>query len=188
MGPEHPYFPTPPGASWTYRRSFAEGEAPEQARAEVSEALDARLHFAEPGAEGPVSSRNLPRAPLLRTSPEALPELVLDVAKGSLWAYSASNGGPLGTTFRLPLDLEAGLSWTFKEVYMSCGWGVSECALEAKTERVSVPAGEFEALRIELGGFALGGTLWLAKGVGLVRFENFGGALELEASSLLPAV
>lgn len=186
---QHAYFPTPEGASWTYRHVTApdEGSAPVVTRTVVAVVpVEQPLGIWSEGPDGRVEERQAAGRTLLRATGGALPDLVLEVTPGGLFAYEPMEHVPLfASAWHLPPDLAAAGSWPFRELFFSCGFGGWQRTATARAEEVTVPAGTFQAIRVELPGDRGPRTLWLVEGLGPVKLHQGGATLELEASTLL---
>jgi hypothetical protein len=177
----HPYFPTPAGARWTYRDTWIDpGGAPgtEEVAVRVGEARpEELLHYATPTLESPVGSRPaadaafMYRGDALHSAAESRPEGVL---------VYAEQYGLFSVAWCLPSDLHAGGQWTSHEVQMSCGWAVFAHECQAVAEEVSVEAGTFQALRVEIDER----SRWFVKGLGVVKEATRAWSRELLESTL----
>lgn len=172
------YAPTEPTLLLRYRRTGAVGDAPSVAvdeRLEVEQSTDrlVRLRFGEGTSRGVLLVRSCD-APGLE-----------DPYIGWLPAQGAEQQ----VQGRMPAELREGISW---ETSVRLSWpslpGVHADArrhyVTEAVERVTVPAGTFDAWRIafdeQAGEHAAHGRIWLDRDVGLVRLERNGEALVTE--------
>jgi hypothetical protein len=79
----------------------------------------------------------------------------------------------MGAMFTRHWTIREADQWEAEGVFLSCGFGSRKESYKASTEKVTVPAGTFEAVKIEL---SYEGrpfqTLWFARGVGLVKWQQ----------------
>ncbi len=188
--PAHGFFPTPLGATWTYRDDFPrhDGQPATPTVVTVCECDPERLlHFADPEGPNGVSEKQAGGAAVLTVNPGGrLPEMVVAAGVDGLEVYVNEPSMPMFmAAWKIPENLSTGARWTSNEVRFSCGWGVWEQSCEAHAERITVPAGSFETLRIDGASYNGPHTIWLAAGLGPVRFGVGDYAIELAASSLL---
>ena len=82
----------------------------------------------------------------------------------------------LDLTVKFPL--KDGLAYDATHVWLSCGFAAAPRAHKVVAQKVTVPAGTYDALRIDAGT----DSLWLAKGIGIVKRRQ--GATEWELLSV----
>jgi hypothetical protein len=81
--------------------------------------------------------------------------------------------GLLGRQWTIKSDLKAGMSWKAETIYLSCGFGSHVEEYSTVTEKVTVPAGTFEAIRVDVAHEKRVHTsLWFAPGRGLVKIKQ----------------
>lgn len=144
--------PLAAGARWTYRTAGAHGETGMAVR--VLERLDAE--------------------------PEGVFRVEYDLGRGIRalrWL------APAGDRFYSRAEAAAGAAWRLEAVFAPGETAPAGDAVlrAAGKERVTVPAGEFEAVRVERrdAGGAVTATCWFAAGVGLVKRVSPAGTQEL---------
>ncbi|GEM_PF-7106523 len=93
-------------------------------------------------------------------------ELQVHQTHGRLLIFSGSLNSLL---WGIPSDVAPGRRWRGR-VYACNGFSVSEKEYTAVVDRVDVPAGSFDALRIDGGE----DSLWLVRGIGIVKWIRMG--------------
>ena len=87
--------------------------------------------------------------------------------------YTDHMDGLLGRTWTIKSDLKAGLKWKAETIYLSCGFGSHEENYATSVEKVTVPAGTFDAIRVDIAHEERVHTsLWFARGKGLVKMKQ----------------
>jgi len=111
---------------------------------------------------------------------------VVRKTKDEVRVYRHAWGEEFSLTYVFPTELKAGLKWTSPHVYPSCGWFVAELEYAATEEKVTVPAGTFDAVRVAIGKrwrqspeATPTETIWFARGQGIVKWTNNRGTHEL---------
>lgn len=105
---------------------------------------------------------------------------VLESARDEIRIYS-NRFGHFVLTMTIKKDLRPGMTWKGKEIVMSCGFISLPVEYVASAEMVTVPAGTFDAVRIDVKSTrARSQTLWIAKGFGIVKWSLPGQTLELK--------
>jgi hypothetical protein len=171
---EHAFFPTAPGTSWTFRTTRPGDAAP------VTTETTFTASAAPSGLEL-VSAADVERdqeivyldsagAVVLRTGDSAAPDLVVRVTPQGVQVFEELwDGAMLGSVWSLPADLQPGARWSSAQVYLSCGFGIVEQTFAASAEQVTVPAGTFDAIRIDATDMYGDYSLWVVEGLGLVK-------------------
>jgi len=79
----------------------------------------------------------------------------------------------------IPRALKDGATWKAPHTWMSCGFATTERTYTAVAERVTVPAGAFDAIRVDAAEGSRTTSMWLVKGVGIVKQVAGGRTSEL---------
>ena len=87
------------------------------------------------------------------------------------------------------MGVEDGATWPGHQLFPSCGFLPLPATFSAHAVKVTVPAGTFDALRIdgeaEWGDQPVRESVWLVRGLGIVKLETRDESWELVSSSLV---
>ncbi len=178
-----PHLPLRHGSSWTYRIT-REGRAVEvlweARRVDRSEFIGVIGR----GARKPLRPEGL----LEMTRGDAAPSWYIRFTDdGSIEIFETAfppSGDVIRTdvapTLRIPSDPEATPEWKGDRARREDGFVIGEESYTATAEKVTVPFGELDAVKIEVGAR----TIWLARGVGIVKMiDDDGTTTELTAAT-----
>ncbi len=94
--------------------------------------------------------------------------------------YRRYGNNHAGLALSVPLDVKDGSSWEFRRVVLSCGFMGIDVKARAKAEKVTVPAGTFDAIRIDvIDDERVTESLWIVRGMGIVKSGQGEHATEL---------
>jgi len=113
-------------------------------------------------------------------------ELVIDAGDAGALHVKRGRDGALSIAFAtfpgseffterltIPASPEDGAEWAGEQVFASCGFGAAPASFHATREQVSVPAGTFNALKVEAkANGRVFETVWLLEGVGIVKLDT----------------
>lgn len=105
---------------------------------------------------------------------------VIRTTRDEIRIYSHAWDKTFHLSHTLKTDLKDGMTWTSRHLYMSCGWGVADRSYTATAEKVTVPAGTFDSIRVDTNTRIDGKeSIWLVRGRGIVKWQERDGTLEL---------
>lgn len=105
---------------------------------------------------------------------------VVRKTKDEIRVYKQEYGTMFVLHYVFPRELKAGLKWKGAQVYLSCGFGVTSADYETAGDKVTVPAGTFEAIRVDIASrFGMKESIWFARGKGIVKWKSDRGTMEL---------
>jgi hypothetical protein len=106
--------------------------------------------------------------------------LAVQTVKDGVGLFVTEVKGHFSLDLTLRLPLKDGLAYDATRVWLSCGFAAAARPHKVSAEKVTLPAGTFDTLRVESGPDAV----WLAKGVGIVKRRH--GTIEWELLSFEP--
>lgn len=105
---------------------------------------------------------------------------VIRTTRDEIRIYSHAWDKTFHLSHALKTDLKDGMTWTSRHLYMSCGWGVADRSYTTTAEKVTVPGGTFDAIRVDMDTRVDGKeSIWLVRGRGIVKWQERLGTLEL---------
>lgn len=168
--------PLAEGTEWTFRvSSNASAVTSRTVVAKASKAPKGATVWAPSSAEDRDVERREIEGELLIDAGDAGAVHVERAQDGALsLAFSTFPGSEFFTArFTVPAEPEDGAEWAGEQVFASCGFGAAPATFHATRERVTVPAGTFNALKLEVKtNGRVFETLWLREGVGIVKLDN----------------
>ncbi len=176
------FLPTQAGVSRTFRHT--RGERVTEVVRTTEELGKTELRLVDPVEDDPKQREFREFRPegaefsLIREGEEILH--VIRSTRDEIRIYSHAWEKTFHLSHSVKSDLREGMKWTSRHLYLSCGWGVAERSYATAAERVTVPAGTFDAIRVDMD-TKVGGkeALWLVRGQGVVKWEERHGTLEL---------
>jgi hypothetical protein len=182
-----PWFPTSAGVVLRYRQqvwTYAEGE--DDVKVDEMEMVQDRFVASRGALEFRQTLNREGRAPAVSTTTyRCTDEGLVPVAQTSQYGKTTFNGVQYGS------DLTDGKKWTFTWKSVGDGWTLS-AQWDYRVigpEKVEVPAGTFDAIRIDYRGLSTSsqrgklppteGSVWIAEGIGLIKQADVDPALGL---------
>ena len=165
----HPFFPLKPGAEWTYKVQGG----------------PIKVKVAGPEKVGMVSGFKLETSAGNKVSATE----VVAITPEGVKRLSVNNLNPDPPILFLPADVEATKSW---DIDSKAGMQTIKGKFTTSKEKVTVPAGTYDAIHVRGADMQIGGTAttveyWFAKDVGIVKLKFTLGTqdatLELESYS-----
>ncbi len=160
---EEPWFPSKPGTVLTFRKDNKDSKT-------TLEAVDAsKLRIVRAGDKGfkdiPFDARSA-----VSLGKTEFQSTIAAMSEKEIRIFHNYFGEDLCLQLSIPLDVKDGSQWTFRQVVMSCGYMGLDMEAKATSERITVPAGTFDALRIDVShGKSSETSYWIVRGMGIVK-------------------
>lgn len=172
---DKPVLPSAIGTSWTFRDTVG-GKAKDVVMT-VAPLEDPKIERVELTPEGSKRGK-FEKAVLVQG--EGVDSWAIESSDGEIRIFHELVKGHFGIHWVLKTDMKDGSTWTGHRIYLSCGFGDAEETYKAVAEKVTVPAGTFDAIRIDATEKNVSTrSLWIVRGVGIVKISEEGRVCEL---------